>query len=347
MKPARIPPAAIAVLFRQLASAQRGGLPLHDALAILSRDAELARGHAALISDLASQLAAGKPLSGALDAHRASFAPEAVELVRAGENGRALPEALELLAADYEQLALQRSAVRGALAWPAAIVVVLVLLVALVLIFVIPAFKQVFTSFGADLPDATLLVMAISGAVADYWYVAAALVALAVVFAARGAALPGRAWIDRGLLCLPFVRPYLVKTFVARVSRALGAASESRLPLPAALAYLRATAGNLRLAESAASLEAQLRAGKGLAAAVHENPHLPGQLAVALELGERSNSLAPALRQLVAFSEGEAARSLMRLQQAILIGTYICLGIIVAFVVIALYLPIFKLGAAV
>ena len=347
MKPARIPPAAIAALFRQLAAAQRGGLALHDALAILAKDPELGRNHAALISDLGSQLSAARPLSGALESHRAIFGPEATELIRAAESESALAEALDLLATDYELRALQRSAVRGALAWPAAIAVVLVLLVALVMLFVVPAFKQVFASFGADLPAATLLLMGIANALGEYWYVWVALIVLVALYALRGGTLPGRAWLDRGLLRLPFVRPYLVKTFVARLSRALGAAVDSRLPLAPALAYLRATTGNRRLTESAAALEAQVRAGKGLAAAVRESAHLPGQLAVALELGERSNNLGPALRQLVAFSEGDAARSLMRLQQAALITTYLCLGIIVAFVVIALYLPIFSMGAAV
>ncbi len=345
MKSLRIPPAAAATLFRQLAAAQRGGLALGDALAILAKDPDLGREMVALLADLGSQLAAGRPLSGALES--AGFAPEAAELIRAAEADNALAAALELLATDYEQRALQRAALRGALAWPAAIAAVLVLLVAMVMLFVVPAVKHVFASFGADLPGATLLLMAVSDAFAEYWYLAVAIVVAVVIVVRRGAGIPGRAWLDRVLLRLPFLRSYLVKSFVARVSRTLGTAAESRLPLPAALAYLRATSGNRSLAETTAALETGLRAGKGLAAAVRESVRLPGQLAVALEIGERTNSLGPTLLQLVAFSEGDAARSLMRLQQAGLIATYLCLGLIVAYVVIALYLPIFMLGAAV
>lgn len=340
-------PAGHAILFRQLAAAQRGGLALQDALAILAKDHELGRGEAALLDALGAQLSAGQPLSSALESRGGIFAAETVALLRAAEAQQALPAALDLLAADYEARALQSAAVRGALAWPATIAIVLALLVTLVMVFVVPMFKQTFASFGADLPALTLVLLALGDAFAQFWYVVLALIVVVVVLAWRGVALPGRAWLDRGLLRLPFVRPYLLKSFVARVSRALGAAAESRLPLPPALAYLRATAGNRGLTDSAAALEAQVRAGKGLAAAVRESPPLPGQLAVALELGERSNNLGPALRQLVAFSEGDAARSLVRLQQATLIAIYLCLGLLVAFVVVALYLPIFGLGAAV
>lgn len=346
MKPARISPAAVSSLLRQLAQAERGGLPLHDALAILARDRELGAAQARLIAELRAALAAGGTLSAALEAHPASFPPEAVALIRSAETEKSLPEALELIAADYEAHALQRAALRGAFAWPLIIAAVLAVLVAAVVIFVVPAFKEVFASFGADLPATTLMLVAIADAVAAYWYVWAAL-AVVVVFYAVRREMPGRAWMDPLLLRLPFVRPYLVKSFAARVGRTLAAAAEGRLPLAPALAYLRATAGNRRLADSALALEAQLRAGKELSAAVRESPGMPGPLAVALELGARSNSLGPALRQVVAIGEGDAARSLMRLQQATLVALYLCLGILVAFVLLALYLPIFGLGAAV
>ncbi|MGQ0547469.1 MAG: type II secretion system F family protein [Betaproteobacteria bacterium] len=346
MKAARIPPAAVATMLRQLAHAERGGLPLQDALAILAKDRELKPAQVQLLSDLAGELSAGRELSAALEAHPSHLPAEAVALIRSAEAEKARPAALDLVAADYEAHALEGAALRGALAWPAIIAAVLLVLTVMVMSFVVPAFKQVFASFGADLPASTLTLIAISDSVAQFWYLWVALIAVAVFLAARRI-LPGRAWLDPLALRLPFVRPYLLTSFAARVGRALAAAAEGRLPPAPAFAYLRATTANRRLAGAAGALEAQLRSGKALSAAVRDSPDMPGQLAVAVELGERSNRLGPALRQVVAMGEGDAARSLMRLQQATLVALYLCLGILVAFVLLALYLPIFHLGAAV
>jgi type IV pilus assembly protein PilC len=346
MKAARIPPAAVATMLRQLAHAERGGLPLHDALAILATNRELRPAQARAMAELGGELSAGRELSVALEAHPSDLPAEALALIRSAEAEKARPAALDLVAADYEAHALQRAALRGALAWPLIIATVLLVLTAAVLIVVVPAFKEAFGSFGADLPGMTLMLIAVADSVVGFWYVWVALIAVGVFYASRSG-LPGRAWLDPLALRMPFVRPYLLTSFAARVGRALAAANEGRLPLAPALAYLRATTANRRLAGVAGALEAQLRAGKGLSAAVRESPDMPGELAVAVELGERSNRLGPALRQVVAMGEGDAARSLMRLQQATLVTLYLCLGILVAFVLLALYLPIFHLGAAV
>jgi len=216
------------------------------------------------------------------------------------------------------------------------------------MIFVTPSFKQVFTSFGADLPGPTLLVMAVSDLAVDYWYwVLIPVAVLAVVAQRRWARGLRFATLDAALIQIPFVRRYLTKCFVSRLIQVLDRALSGSLPLIPAVAYLRATAGNTRLTGAAGVLEAQLLGGKDLTAAVRDTPSMPGQLATALELGAATQDPGAMLRQLAAFSEGEAARSLMRLQQALIACAYVAAGLIVGFFVIAMYLPIFRMGEAV
>ena len=348
MKRNRLAAGLVAVVLRQLADALRAGLSLGDTLAILGKDTDLEKRHRQFIAHLAGHVASGGLLSQALAEYELTFPPEAITLVRSGEDGGTLRSALDLVATDFELRRIHQVGVKGALAWPITILVVLAMMVGLIMIFVIPAFKDVFSAFGADLPTPTLLVMGLSDLFVKYWYVLAALVVAAVVaFRSAGRRMARIAAFDAAMMRIPFLRSHLIKTFVSRLSHILAHALEGELNVAAAVAYLRATAGNLELAGLARELESQLASGKDLVSAVRDTPRLPGQLAVAVELGAKAYDPVVALRQVVAFSEGEARRSLVRLQQALLVSTYIATGIIVGGTVIALYLPIFRMGQAV
>ena len=268
--------------------------------------------------------------------------------MREGEAAGRLPATLDLLASDLELQYAGGIGVRGALAWPTAILVVLFLVTSVIMIFVIPAFKQVFTSFGADLPGPTLLVIAASDAFVSYWWIGLLVAVAAAAWAIRkGVVLPRIAILEHLVARVPVVRGYLLKAFSARLARVLAGVGEGGVPALQALAYVRATTRNAYLAGIAATLEGRLRQSPDLGAAVLGTPQMPGQLAVALEIGQRSGRPAQALRQVVSMSDAAAMRALVRLQQAILVGSYVLAGLLVGGVVIAMYLPIFKLGAVI
>ena len=348
MKPKRLSQNLLAMLFRQLAETQRAGLGLADTLLILGSDADLPKSETAFLANLHKDIEAGKSLSSALAAYPESLAAETIALIRAGEDNGELARALNILANDFEMRIFHGVSAKGALAWPIALMLVLAFIVMLLMIFVIPTFKSVFSSFGADLPLPTLLVMSIADGVAEYWYMVAILaIGLAIWKFRFGRAWPRFAWLDSWLMRTPFVRAYLIKTFVARLTQMLAAGGQAGALLAPAVGHLRAATGNLKLAALTGSLEAQLAAGKDLVTAVREAPHMPGQLAVALQLGLKADRLAATLEQVVRFSESEAARSAVRLQQACLLLAYVATGLIVGFMVIAIYLPIFKLGSVI
>jgi type IV pilus assembly protein PilC len=345
MRPARVAPEPLAVLLRQLAGAARAGVPAGDALAIIAKDTDLGKAPAALIAGLAGEIAAGKPLSAALQAHPGAFPPEAARLVLAGEQSNALPQALELLARDQELRVTQRSGTRGALAWPILVIGFLVLIVAFLMIFIVPAFKGAYSAFGADLPAPTLLIMGVSDAFVAYWWIIVPLIVAAVWFG--GARFSRIRWANRVLLLIPVLRSYLVKTFVARLAQVLAVSVTGGLPPAFAVSYLRATTGNVVLRDITDAIERRLGEGGDLVAAVIAAPRIPRRVAVALELGARSRNLDTVLAQLVEASDEDAARSLVELQQAALVAVYALLGVLVGIVVIGMYLPIFKLGAVI
>ena len=348
MKHQRLPASLVAIVMRQLSDALGAGLSLGDTLTILGKDTDLEKRHRQLVAYLGDQVAKGGALSSAFAQYPATFPPEAVALVRAGEVSGTLAQSLDLVAVDFELRNAHGVGLRGALAWPAAILTVLVVVIGVIMIFVIPSFKVVFASFGAELPAPTLVVIAVSEVFVRYWWVLPALFAVSLlVRKTTGIGLRESGVLDAGIMRIPFVRAHLIKTFVSRLSHILAHAIEGRLDVGPAITYLRATAGNRKLSAIAGALEAQLATGKDLVSAMRDTPRLPGQIAVALELGAKASSPGLGLRQVAAFCEDEALRSLVRLQQAIFVFVYICAGIVVGGTVIAMYLPIFQLGAVV
>ncbi|HEX6268026.1 MAG TPA: type II secretion system F family protein, partial [Burkholderiales bacterium] len=167
------------LLFRQLAMAARSGFPLREVLAVLRQDGSPP---AALLAVLARRLDEGASLSEALAAAGPAFSRETVDFVRAAEANAMLPAALDALATDYARRAASRGALLKAMYWPAALAAVLALLVAVVMIFVIPAFKSVYADHGAELPVPTRLLVTISDFFLAYWLWLAALAAAAAAF---------------------------------------------------------------------------------------------------------------------------------------------------------------------
>jgi type IV pilus assembly protein PilC len=348
MKPRDPPPGAYALFFHRLALVGRSGLPLRDALAIMVQDSDADPGSARMIAAVEARLRAGSSLADALQQMPESFPAETVGLVREAEGSERAAASYALLAADYEHRARFRLALRAAVTWPMVALLGFVVIFFIAAIFVMPMFKELYASFGVELPAPTRALFGFTQMFGGWGAVLLVLLPVAaLVLAPRWSRhLPTSERRDRWLLRLPVVGPYLRKTFASRLVASLLATLHGA-PLRETLANLRATTGNLVLAGRVAGLEKRVAAGRSLGEALRESPDLPASVRVSAELGERGGDLEASLQHTRDVSDEEAAHSLVRLEQAVLVATYVVAGVLIGFTVIALYLPIFKLGAAI
>lgn len=347
MKPLLSHTAAV-LLFRQLAAATRNGLPYRETLEILAQDPEMFGRDYPAVQTLARHLAQDGALSAALHRLPELVAPETALLVKAGEAHGNLAQILDAIADDYTDLAQRKTAVRAALFWPAVIGFAVVALVGFMMVFVVPAFKSLYGSFGADLPGPTLFVMAVSDFTVGWWWAIAAL-AVAFLFLKRSRMLPpGLATAaQRIMLGIPFLRLYLVRAFAARTANWLRAAHRSQPLLLAAVQHVRATTAIAPFALCLLELEARLATASALSQALVGLSPLPKRLPLLVQLGEKTGDVDSALAQAADFAEAERAAGLALFERGLVLSIYCILGVIVALVAIAMYLPIFKMGEAV
>jgi len=347
MAAATLPLASAAALFRQLSDLSDGGFTPAEAVAVLRED-EDAAGMSATLAELARDLEQRDALAPALERHVAAFGTEVVALVRAAEERNALPAALALLADDFERRQQLHKGLLTVLFWPLFLLGFLALITMTLMIFVIPSFKTVFHNFGADLPGLTLLIMAIADGFASYGIVIVALL-VALPFAVgwvRRRTRHGPA-IDAIFLKLPGTRRFLVKLLLGRLSALLAGAAESGIPAAAVIGYLRSTLGNLHLRGVIGALEHDVAQGMPLSAAWRKQALLPRGFARMMDIGERSKKLGPALARAAQTYTLEAVQAISVFRQVLVITAYVLAGVIVGITVIAMYLPIFKLGAAI
>ncbi len=347
MKPLLSHSAAV-LLFRQLAAATRNRLPYKETLEILAQDPEMfGRRDLPAVQTLIRQLEEGGTLSAALRMLPALMVPETALLVEAAEEHGNLAQILDAIADDYTDLAQRRTAVRTALFWPAVIGCAVVLLVAFMMIFVVPAFNEIYSSFGAELPWPTLFVMTVSEFLVGWWWVIAAAIIAFLLLKWKRKLPPGLVSIaQRSLMGVPFLRIYLVRAFAARTVNWLRAAHRSRPLLLAAVRHVRATTTS-PFAPYLLELEARLAAIPSLGQALLDLAPLPRRLPLLVQLGEKMGDVDSALAQVADFAEAERASGLALFERGLVLVVYCILGAIVALAVIAMYLPIFRMGQAV
>lgn len=339
---------AAAILFRQLGAAERQRLPLAEVLDILCQDQELFGQDQLAVQLLARLLREGQSLSAALAQLPELMPPATAELIQTAERQGKLAATLDEIADDYARQAQGRSALRAAIGWPIVLAIGIGLLVSLLMIFVIPTFKDLFHSFGAELPLLTLGLVWVSDAFANFWWLLL-LAAILLFVAWRRDLLPLQAWrkAEQLWLSIPFVRPYFVRRFATRLARWLRLCRDDQALLLASLRHVRGTERFDCFRACAAELEARLAEGKSLGVALADNAPLPQRLALFVQLGEKLGDSAPALDQVIAMSERETADALSQFERGLTISSYLALGLLVGIIVIAIYLPIFKMGSVI
>lgn len=341
-------PEALALLLRQLAAAQRRGLPAGEVVGILAQDPAWSSRMRATLTRLAQHL--GKLTSLSAGLHEAGVLPtrETADLLHQAEAQGVLSQALAALADDFDAQARDLRGLRMALTWPLMTSVLMATVYCMLAIFVVPAFQEAYASMNAELPTTTTAFFAVVGPLGRYAWVWLPLIAL---FAAAWYFDKLPVAVNRTLNAavdhVGFVRRRDTSRFVMR----LLAWTQLFIALPAlrsaSLAHLRATTPSQRLRTSLQRIDAALQAGSGLSLTMKNEAALPRRLSLLVELGERLDDLPAALSQLAEAAEIEAQQAAAQFERGCLLVVYGVLGVVAGVTLFATYLPIFKLGTIV
>ena len=338
----------IAIFTRQLATMMRAGVPLLQAFDIVGRGATNPK-LTKLLADIRGDVETGTSLSAAFRKHPAYFDALYCNLVEAGEAGGILEQLLDRLAIYQEKTLALKGKIKSALMYPIAVLVVAFIVLTVIMLKVIPAFKDVFKSFGADLPAPTLAVIAMSEFFVSYWYII-----FGVLFG--GGYFFFQAWkrsekmqmvMDRLLLQIPVFGPLIHKSVLARWTRTLSTMFAAGVPLVEALDSVGGASGNAVYAEATTKIQRDVATGSALTTAMMGTGVFPTMVLQMASIGEESGSLDHMLAKAAEFYEEEVddmVKGLSSLMEPIII---VILGGLIGGIVVAMYLPIFKIGQVV
>ncbi len=338
----------ITLFTRQLATMMRAGVPLLQAFDIVAKGTDNAA-VAKLFTEIKQDVETGTSLSNAFRKYPLYFDSLFCNLVGAGESAGILDDLLDRLATYKEKMQAIISKIKAALFYPVSILGVAAIVVAVIMIFVVPAFKSVFSSFGADLPGPTLVVMAISDYVVSYWYIVFGVPGIAIYFFMQAWKRSPKVQIfmDRLLLKLPIFGPVVRKATIARWLRTLSTMFAAGVPLVEALDSVGGASGNIVYLLATKKIQAEVSTGTSLTAAMANANVFPNMVIQMASIGEESGSLDAMLGKSADIYEGEvddAVDGLASLMEPLIM---VILGVIIGGLVVAMYLPIFKLGQVV
>jgi len=333
---------------RQLATMLKAGVPLLQAFEIVARGHKNPR-FARLMMDIKGRVEAGSSLSQAFREHPAQFDALYCNLVNAGETAGMLDGILERLATYKEKILALKSKIKSAMFYPISVVTVAIIVVWIIMVWVIPAFKQVFKGFGADLPAPTLIVMAISDFFVSYWWLMLAIIVgtLFGFFFLLRRSTAFRYAVDRISLKLPIIGGILEKATIARWTRTLATMFAAGVPLVESLDAVAGASANAVYIAGTRKIQNEVSTGTSLTNAMHNTGLFPSMVLQMTQIGEESGSLDGMLSKVADFYEREvddAVTALTSLLEPIII---VFLGVVIGGLVVAMYLPIFKLGSVV
>ena len=343
-----IKPKDIAIFTRQLATMMKAGVPLLQSFDIVGRG-NANPSVSKLLNDVRSDVETGTSLSSAFRKFPKYFDNLYCNLVEAGEAAGILEALLDRLATYMEKTEAIKSKIKSALMYPASVVVVAFVVVAIIMIFVIPAFKQVFSSFGADLPAPTLIVMAISEFFVAYWWLIFGVIGGGLYFFMQAWKRNERVQkvMDRLLLKLPIFGTLIDKSCVARWTRTLSTMFAAGVPLVEALDSVGGASGNSVYADATVKIQQEVSTGTSLTSAMTNANLFPSMVLQMTAIGEESGSIDHMLGKAADFYESEVddmVAGLSSLMEPIII---VFLGVLIGGIVVSMYLPIFKLGQVV
>ena len=344
----KIKAADIAVFSRQMATMIDAGIPLIQSFDIVAKGQTNER-MKTLIEEIKKDVESGLTLAEALHKHPEYFNELFCNLVDAGEKSGSLDVMLAKVATYKEKIETIKKKIKKALTYPMAVLVIAFLVSAGLLIFVVPQFESLFKGFGADLPAMTRGVITLSKWFESYWYLIFGAICAAIYgfIYARGHSDKFAHTIDRTLLRIPVIGSILVQASIARFSRTLSITFAAGLPLIEALKAVSGATGNIIYAEATVRIGEDVSSGQQLNVAMENTKLFPTMVIQMIAIGEESGALEQMLSKVADFYEesvDNAVDALSSLLEPIIMAL---LGVIVGSLVIAMYLPIFKLGSVV
>ena len=344
----KVTPGDIAIFSRQMATMMTAGIPLVQSFDIIGAGHENPAMQK-LVLAIKSDVEGGMPLAGALAKHPLHFDELFVNLVAAGEQAGALETLLDKIATYKEKTEAIKKKIKKALFYPAAVVVVAFVVTAILLIFVIPEFEKLFEGFGADLPAFTRFVIDISNFVQTKgWLIAIVMGGAIWGFLYSKKRYRGvQHFIDRASLKIPVIGSILVKSAIARFARTLSTTFAAGVPLVEALESVAGATGNILFEQGVLEMRDEVATGQRLQRAMENTDLFPNMVIQMIAVGEESGSLDEMSSKVADFYEEEVDNAVDSMSSLLEPMIMAILGVLVGGLVIAMYLPIFKMGAVV
>ena len=338
----------IAVFSRQLSVMMQAGVPLVQAFEIAGRGHENPKIQDLLL-DIKNNLEGGNTLAESLAKHPFYFDELFCNLVQAGEHAGILEDMLDKIATYKEKTEAMKSKIKKALFYPTAVLVVAFIITAVLMIFVIPTFKDVFTSFGADLPAPTLFVMGISDVFVEYWYLVfgGIIDSIYAFLEAKKRSVPFQHFLQRISLKAPIFGPLLNKAAIARFARTLATMFAAGVPLVEALQSVAGASGNVVYSQAILRMRDDVSTGQQLNISMRQQNIFPNMVVQMTAIGEEAGSIDTMLGKVADFYEAEVDDMVDAISSLMEPLIMVVLGGVIGGMVIAMYLPIFKLGEVV
>ena len=344
----KIKPKDIALFTRQMATMMKAGVPLLQSFDIVGRgnpNPSVTR----LLNEIRQDVETGTSLSIAFRRHPMYFDDLYCNLVEAGESAGILESLLDRLATYMEKTEAIKSKIKSALMYPISVIIVAFVVVTLIMLFVIPAFKEVFSSFGADLPAPTMFVIGMSEFFTTYWWLIFGILGGGIYFFLQAwkRSPKVQVFMDRALLKLPVFGALIDKSCIARWTRTLSTMFAAGVPLFEALDSVGGASGNIIYKEATDKIQKSVSIGTSLAVAMTDANVFPSMVLQMCAIGEESGAIDHMLGKAADFYEAEVdemVAGLSSLMEPIII---VFLGTIIGGIVVSMYLPIFKLGQVV
>ncbi len=343
-----IKPGDIAVFSRQLATMISSGVPIVQAFDIIGRGHDNPSMQEMVLS-IKNDVEQGNTLAEALSKHPRHFDELFVNLIDAGEQSGALESLLDKIATYKEKTESIKKKIKKAMFYPTAVMVVAFVVTTILLIWVVPQFAEIFKGFGADLPAFTKLVLNISDIFIEYWYMIFGGIILAVFgfMEAKRRSHKFNYFLDRVLLRMPVFGAIFNKAAVARFARTLSTMFAAGVPLVDSLTSVAGAAGNIVYSNAILQMKDNVSTGQQLQLAMKQTNLFPSMVVQMVAIGEESGSIDSMLNKVADFYEEEVDAAVDGLSSLLEPLIMVILGVLVGGLVIAMYLPIFKLGAVI
>jgi type IV pilus assembly protein PilC len=338
----------ITLFTRQLATMMKAGVPLLQAFDIVGKghsNPEVAR----LLGDIKADVETGSSLSASFRKYPLYFDNLFCNLVGAGEQAGILDTLLDRLATYKEKILAIKGKIKSALVYPVSILVVAFVITAVIMIFVIPAFKELFSGFGADLPAPTVIVMGISDVFVEWWWAIFGSIGLGLWFFfytwKRSEKMQNT--MDRMLLQAPIFGDLIRKATIARFARTLSTMFAAGVPLVEALDSVAGASGNRVYYEATKRIQSEISTGTSLTVAMQNVQVFPNMVLQMTAIGEESGALDSMLSKVADFYEAEVDDAVAAISSLMEPVIMVVLGVLIGGLVIAMYMPIFKMGQVV